>query len=113
MSAVVERADPVRDLGCWIAGHRGIYATSSLVRKAAEWGYPLNEDDHRALDAYDAAVEEIQLGDGMVNTDDWVVELCDWAEDWLNEHVAPEGHAFGWCDGEFFLWTDEEWAADL
>ncbi|WP_405057067.1 hypothetical protein OG474_30565 [Kribbella sp. NBC_01505] len=36
--------------------------------------------------------------------------LADAAEAWLNEHVAPPGHSFGWFNGEFFLRADRDWA---
>jgi hypothetical protein len=38
--------------------------------------------------------------------------LADGAEDaeqWLNDFAAPDGYSFGWHEGEFFLWSDEQW----
>jgi hypothetical protein len=34
---------------------------------------------------------------------EFLIELADEAESYLNEKVAPEGLVFGWYDGEFFL----------
>ena len=61
---------------------------------------PLDEDDTAStcLERVDVASVVIDQG-GM----------ADDAETWLNEHVAPEGYQFGWHDGEFFLWSNEEW----
>jgi len=44
-----------------------------------------------------------------VDVPEAVVDMADDAENWLNDNVAPEGYAFGWHDGEFFLWTDADW----
>lgn len=111
MSAVITKASPL-DIGCWIEGHRGHYATSGLVWKACDWGFEIDDSDRLALEAYEAGNDEIfHLGE-KVEVFDWVVELADEAEAWLNDHVAPEGHSFGWMDCEFYLWTDEEWAED-
>jgi hypothetical protein len=38
-----------------------------------------------------------------------VYNLSDEAEEWMNDNVAPEGFAFGWHDGEWFLWSIKEW----
>lgn len=51
-------------------------------------------------DPHPCDTQEAILGQG---------ELVDQTEEWLNEHIAPEGYAFGWHDGEFFLWTTDEW----
>lgn len=109
--STITKASPL-DIGCWIAGHRGRYATSGLVYKAMDWGFVIDSDDDRALTAYDGGDDEILHDGEMVDVFDWVIELADEAEAWLNDHVAPEGHSFGWFDCEFFLWTDEEWATD-
>ncbi len=37
------------------------------------------------------------------------MDAADEAEVWLNATVAPEGYSFGWSDGEFFLWSDQDW----
>jgi hypothetical protein len=111
--STITKASPL-DIGCWIAGHNGRYATSGLVFKAAGWGFPVTAEEDRALCAYDQGDDTFPSDEGTyLDAYDWVIELADRAEEWMNEHVAPEGHSFGWLDCEFFLWTDEEWAADL
>lgn len=79
--------------GCWVAGDWGQYATGRVIVLASCYGY--------APAAYDP--------------DDFeqVCEEADAAEAWMNEHVAPEGYSFGWYDGEFFLWADNEWEMGL
>lgn len=84
------------DAGCWIDGHNGIYASEKLVAIAESFGY-----------------ESTLLHDpsNPADSEEWIME-SEWAEDWLNDFVAPEGYSFGWFDGEFFLWTWEEWDMD-
>lgn len=36
-------------------------------------------------------------------------DASDDAEDWLNEHRAVSGHAWGWNDGEFGLYPDNDY----
>ncbi|WP_405056981.1 hypothetical protein OG474_30125 [Kribbella sp. NBC_01505] len=64
-----------------------------------------------ALKAYEAGEDEAwdPVAEAMVDTSDWIHGLADIAEEWMNEYLAPTGHTFGWHEGEFFLWTDEEW----
>jgi hypothetical protein len=38
-----------------------------------------------------------------------IYNLSDEAEEWMNDNIAPEGFAFGWHDGEWFLWSIKEW----
>lgn len=84
--------------GCWIAGHHGRYAIGELVRIAIDYGFTVSEDEQSTLDTYmDGG--ETGLGDDLA----MVVEMADHAEEWLNDVVAPNGWAFGWDDGEFFL----------
>ncbi len=109
MTAVVEKASPL-EIGRWIEGHRGRYVTSELVWRAANRGFEIDDDDRRALEAYEAGDESIVWDGEDCGVYEWVVDLADNAEVWMNEHVAPEGHSFGWHDCEFFLWTDKEWA---
>ena len=40
---------------------------------------------------------------------DAMMDATDEAEQWLNENIADEQHAFGWDDGEFFYRTRAEW----
>lgn len=83
------------ETGCYIAGSWGQYAFGRLCSFAEENGwkneYMINEDSQKNFDL------------------DFLIELADEAEVWLNQNVAPEGCSFGWFDGEFFLWSDRDW----
>lgn len=105
------------DAGCWIDGHWGQYGTARLVQIAAAYGYV----DHPsgALSAMTDLAEEHLASMGPSDspgiTDDEhdaLMDSADEVEAWLNTYVAPTGHYFGWHDGEFFLWSDEQWEDD-
>ncbi|HEX5522805.1 MAG TPA: hypothetical protein VFX53_05125 [Pedococcus sp.] len=107
--------DAAEQAGCWLEGSRGWTASGELVNIAARHGMPLSLDDRAVVDAYLARADAITLSDGSTRDASDITglvidqgELADTALDYLNEHVAPEGYAFGWRDGEFFLWTDEQ-----
>lgn len=103
--------------GCWLEGHRGWRASGDVVHIAYGYGMPLDEDDSALLDAYlsdDYGIdydltlstgEEVSVGGAVIDQGG----LADQAEQYLNTEVAPEGWAFGWRDGEFFLLPDHEW----
>ena len=107
------------DAGCWIDGRWGIYGPGRLLDIASSYGFPMDDDDRAIIAAHDAHSDTVTLSTG--ETIDAVTiaecvsgqgELTDRAEDWLNEHVAPDGYTFGWHDGEFFLWADSEWESE-
>lgn len=80
------------DAGCWIDGHWGWRGSHRLIQLAHEFGWPRGE-------AEDAIRED----------DEFVHEIADEAEEWMNNNVAPANHSFGWFDGEWFLWSHETW----
>jgi len=95
-----------KDAGCWIDGRQGQYATPTLVQiaQAHGWGQEVGEGTD-----YDLSNQWIR-GKELTNTEvEKVISMADEAEVWLNENVAPEGFQFGWYEGEFFLWSDEQW----
>lgn len=95
------------DAGCWIDGHWGQYANARLCEIALENGW---NPDHRGFSEMVARkLASIGPSDIEVSEDDEEVidNATDAAEEWLNDHVAPEGYAFGWFDGEFFLSRNE------
>jgi hypothetical protein len=109
--------DPEAARGCWIEGHRGWTGSGYLVEIAESYGMPLDTDDSAIVAAYLAGVDApITLTTGETIDGDTihecVIELADRAEQWLNENVAPKGWAFGWLDGEFYLWPDAVWEED-
>jgi hypothetical protein len=87
------------DAGCWVDGGRGRYARARVIEIALDCGWEDSEATE-IVARYPELSEDQQdaLGDVVNN-----------AEQYLNEHVAPEGFSFGWHDGEFFLWSDTDW----
>lgn len=103
---------PVRlasdDAGCWVDGHWGQYAVAHMVNRAEELGY----DDAEVISLADRHIASMGRSEapGLTSDEYWALsEASDEVEAWLNEHVSPEGHYFGWSDGEFFLGSDEWW----
>ena len=39
---------------------------------------------------------------------EWISEVADDAETWINEQIKVDGVSFGWHDGEWFL-QSQEW----
>jgi hypothetical protein len=97
--------------GCWVDGHWGQYGAARVIEIAQEFGYA----DHDALEL--ARRHMASMGpstDPGLDSDEYDT-LCGYAEDaeeWLSENVAPEGHSFGWCEGEFFLWPAAQWESE-
>ena len=105
--------------GCWLEGHRGWTASGALVEIAESHGMPLDADDRAIVTAYLDSAASVTLSTGEALDSDGIAsavidqgELADKAEAWLNENVAPDGWAFGWIDGEFYLWPMTTWNAD-
>lgn len=38
-----------------------------------------------------------------------IVDISDEAMEWLDLNVAEDGYRFGWWEGNFMYWSDEEW----
>lgn len=104
---MITKADAT-DSGCWIDGHWGQYGIARMVEIAQQFGY----DDEFVTSLADLKLATMQINTHYYMTDDEeeaLYEASDAVEEWLNENVAPEGYAFGWHDGEFFLWSDYDW----
>lgn len=86
-----------KDAGCWIDGHWGHYAPGRLISIALAYGLP----DPDGM--FTRTVEDYND-----NYSEFIWDVAMDAEDWLKQK-APEGYRFGWYDGEFFLWSDEQW----
>lgn len=82
--------------GCWIDGHWGQYAVTRMIEIAEAHGYQLSESDKVAVETY----KQPHAGPG---THQYVADLSDECEKWLDYHVAPKHYYFEWVDGEFFL----------
>ena len=96
------------DAGCYVDGHWGQYATAHMIERATEFGF----NDEEVEDIAARHLASIGPSDAPGITDDEYEVLndgADEAEEWLNANVAPEGYSFGWWEGEFYLWPNEQW----
>lgn len=101
--------------GCWIDGSWGIYGVPQMIIIAEANGYQLSDHDRLILEAYTYGIESIKLLTETVNAGEAILMqggIGDQVEEWLNEHIAPYGHRFGWREGEFFLMPMEWWKED-
>lgn len=115
MTNDIARATPA-DVGCYVDGHWGQFGSAHLIERATEFGY----DDQQAIELARRHLAMIGPGGGRndeperdaldENEHEALIEAASDVEDWLNEHVAPEGYQFGWYEGEFFLWSNLEWS---
>jgi hypothetical protein len=104
---MIIKATPA-DAGCYVDGHWGQYAIAHMVNRAEEFGY----SDAEVIDLANRHIASIGPSTAPGLSDDEYEALsqaCDEVEEWLNDNVAPDGYSFGWHEGEFFLWSDEQW----
>ncbi len=93
--------------GCYVDSHWGQYAVARMVQVAAELGW---EDEQasdlarRHLAAMGPSSEPGLVGDEFEE----LMGACDDAEDWLNHHATVAGHSWGWYEGDFGLYPNEE-----
>lgn len=98
------------DAGCYVDGHWGQYAVAHMVQRAEEMGY----DNPEVTSLADRHMDECAHGSiarKPLDDDEHeaLIDASDEVEEWLNEHIAPEGYHFGWHEGEFFLWSQSQW----
>jgi len=107
MSGLLERGwatkySPVTKLngpGPWTHGDLGIHQGEEILHHAFDYGCP------RAW----ARGSEVRWDDEVITPDhEHYHEICDEAEEWMNENIAIDGFTFGWENGEWGLWADEE-----
>lgn len=107
--------------GCHIDSHHGHYAIPEVIRLAERLGYIVDPFLAYALDKYGADnAQENYPHEALISA-------CDDAIDWLNEGreserteripgqnwspEIPEGHWWGWNDGDFGLYPEEDFEA--
>ena len=88
--------------GCYIDSHHGHYAIPEVVRIAEREGRPMDAEMTDLLARYEEHSHEAAFNMEAV------IEESDKAIDWLNEHCPLDGHTWGWNDGDFGLYNDEE-----
>jgi len=102
------------DVGCYIDGWWGQYATARLVQMAVEHGWVDSAEDEKSKDerAYIAAIAERDMASIMgssvtphIGVDDFqtLADAADACEQWLNEARTTQDVIFHWHDGELFL----------
>lgn len=105
-----DKLDIKQETGVWVSSWWGQYGSERLVDIASGFGFNGNgsDEDANLISRCSQAAADLHKFDNRADLD-IVVELADEAEEWLNEHIAPEGHTFGWLDGEFWLMADDDW----
>lgn len=106
MSKTIERWKP-EDAGLLIPGTHGWRAVGYVITMAMEHGFSDKASDKLAVTAFMNNRDKFTDSFGVEHhTADWVLNqggLADLVVDWMNEHLAPEGHIFHWHEGEFYL----------
>ena len=86
------------EAGLWIVGHANI--DRSIIELAGSYGFEVPKDVMTLMDGLPSiTMEELE----------YIFDVVDEAENWLQENVAPEGYSFGWSDGDFYLLSDSNW----
>lgn len=97
----------VSDAGTWVDGSRGVYAPVIMLDLAIEHGYQVAADD-QGLVAW--ARDGYPTDEGRPDFPEFWDELLGEVEEWMSEHVAPDGYSFGWLDGDFILAHHVDWS---
>lgn len=102
-----------RDVGCYASSNHGEHSNARMIMSASSFGY--GDDDEQQQKIVDLAQShyDTMVSDAPKLSDADLKKLSDAADSvvkWLNENVAPEGHEFGWHEGNFMLWSDDAWA---
>lgn len=92
--------------GCLVDGHWGRLAICRMLRIAIDAGYEMIDGGALACYENDDVFHEDCDALGVL------LDEANRAEEWLNEHVAPEGYMFGWYEGEFFFSSDIDWQSN-
>lgn len=86
------------DAECIFDGHHGQYIYQMIVDLADSLRWRMSAQDR---ERYDAREDN--------TASEFMIELADDAELWLNSVHARKGWSYGWYDGEFFYATNEWW----
>jgi hypothetical protein len=108
----------ITETGCYLDNHRGHYITRDMILLAEEFGFILGEMESFVLDQYD----EFNANENYPTES--LYALADEALEWLNvgentgvdrpirgqnsPPAIPEGTSWGWNDGDFGLYEDED-----
>jgi hypothetical protein len=108
----------ITETGCYLDNHRGHYITRDMIWLAEGYGFILGEMESFVLDQYD----ELNANENYPTES--LYALADEALEWLNvgentgvdrpirgqnsPPAIPEGTSWGWNDGDFGLYEDED-----
>jgi hypothetical protein len=106
------------DAGCFLNNHRGHYITRDMIDLAEGFGFIVDPMSRFVLDKYNECHHEENY------PFESLYELADEALEWLNvgenagldrpikcqnnPPAIPEGYSWGWNDGDFGLYADDE-----
>lgn len=96
------------ETGCLIDGHWGQYGIARVVMIANDLGWSDGvavELASRHLDSMGPSPWPDLSGDEY----EWLINMADRAEEWLNDNIATGDNSFGWHDGEFFYMPSDWW----
>jgi len=88
--------------GCYVDGGWGHYGLTRLIEVAETAGFPVHPSIRPVIAAY-------VNHDGSDDDYELIVNEADLAEEWLNKNIAGSDEAFGWYEGEFYLWPLTTW----
>lgn len=98
---------PLFEPGCYVDSHWGQYAIARAVQVAVELGW--KDDEASDLAARHLAAMGPSTAPGLDGDEfERLVGAADDAEGWLNDHRVLAGHTWGWYEGDFGLYPDEE-----
>jgi hypothetical protein len=105
----IMKATPA-DAGCYCEGWWGQYGSAHMIMRASEFGF--GDQDPQAVEVAGRKLDAMGPRGGpeiSLDEEEYLAEKAGEAEDWLNANAAPDGYRFGWSNGEFYLWSDEDW----
>lgn len=101
----VPERDETLEPGTYVSSWYGQFAIARMLALAVGYGFQgSDQEDGRLLEIAVETADSLSWPEDMTPDEhDWIVELGNSAEQWLNEHIVPEGLVFGWWEGEFTL----------
>lgn len=92
----------LEDVGCYVDGSRGIHAIDRIVEIAEEHGMT-------GLICTCAGCDDRNNGKGEWHQCEWIGEIEDDCDNYMNDHYPVEGAYWGRSEqGDWGLWESEE-----
>ena len=85
------------DAGPWVDSARGVHMPSAILERAEAYGYSLPKDvsEYLMLEMKKNPDTGDTERDDILDEYEFIHEVVEEAEQWMNEHVAPPGYFFG------------------